>query len=153
MTSPLCPPFNAETAAAKVRLAENAWNSRDPERISLAYTPDSQWRNRDEILKGRPAIVEFLKRKWERENGYRLIKELWAFEDNRIAVRFQYEWHNTEDEWFRAYGNELWRFDSKGLMAERHASINDIAIALKDRRFHWPAPGSRPEEHSGLVTD
>lgn len=153
MPAPLLPPFDKQSATAKVRLAENAWNSRDPERIALAYTPDSQWRNREQIFSGRPAIIAFLKRKWQAEDGYRLIKQLWAFDDARIAVRFQYEWHDPEGQWFRAYGNELWRFDSEGLMAERHASINDIAIEGSERRFHWNAPGPRPGDHSGLESD
>lgn len=151
MTLSLSPPFTTHSATQKVRLAENAWNSRDPEKIALAYSPDSQWRNRDQHFTGRAAIVEFLKSKWETENGYRLIKELWAFGDKRIAVRFQYEWHNSAGQWFRAYGNELWAFNSEGLMTERHASINDVAIAENQRQFQWPAPGPRPDDHAGLT--
>jgi nuclear transport factor 2 (NTF2) superfamily protein len=146
----IAPPFSAETAARKVRLAENAWNSRDPERVSLAYSPDSSWRNRSEFFSGRPAIIEFLRRKWRREHDYRLIKELWAFTGDRIAVRFQYEWHADTGAWFRSYGNELWEFDAAGLMRTRHASINDVPIAASERKFHWPAPGARPDDHPGL---
>jgi nuclear transport factor 2 (NTF2) superfamily protein len=147
---PPLPPFTRETAIEKVRKAEDAWNLRDPQRVSLAYTVDSRWRNRSEIFAGRPAIVEFLTRKWQRENEYRLIKELWAFTDNRIAVRFAYEWHDAAGAWFRAYGNENWLFDRHGLMAERHASINDIAIAAADRKFHWDRATVRPADHPGL---
>ena len=152
MPSPpaIAPPFTADSAARKVRLAENAWNSRDPERVSLAYSEDSRWRNRSELFAGRPAIVEFLRRKWQQEVDYRLIKELWAFGSDRIAVRFQYEWQNGAGQWHRSYGNELWRFDAAGLMQERHASINDVPIAEGQRRFRWPAPGPRPEDHPGL---
>ena len=146
----LVPPFSAETAARKVRLAENAWNSRDPERVSLAYSVDSSWRNRSEFFSGRAAIVEFLRRKWQKEQDYRLIKELWAFTGDRIGVRFQYEWHDDKGAWFRSYGNELWEFDVAGLMQRRHASINDVPIAESERLFHWPVPGPRPEEHPGL---
>ena len=149
-TTTLAPPFTAETAARKVRMAENAWNSRDPERVSLAYSEDSRWRNRSEFFGGRAAIVAFLRRKWERELDYRLIKELWAFGPERIAVRFQYEWHDASQAWYRSYGNELWEFDAAGLMRARHASINDVSIRAEDRRFLWPAPGPRPEEHPGL---
>jgi nuclear transport factor 2 (NTF2) superfamily protein len=149
-TTTLAPPFTAETAARKVRMAENAWNSRDPERVSLAYSEDSRWRNRSEFFVGRAAIVAFLRRKWERELDYRLIKELWAFGPERIAVRFQYEWHDASQAWYRSYGNELWEFDAAGLMRARHASINDVSIRAEDRRFLWPAPGPRPEEHPGL---
>ena len=145
----LCPPFTEETAAEKVRLAEDGWNSRDPAKVALAYTPDSQWRNRGEFLTGRPAIIAFLTRKWQRELDYRLIKELWAFRENRIAVRFAYEWHDDDGNWFRSYGNENWEFDECGLMQRRLACINDIPIASEDRRFHWP-PGRRPAEHTGL---
>lgn len=148
--SPLCPPFNLETAMAKVRAAENVWNSRDPHRVSLSYTEDSVWRNRDIFLRGRAEIIEFLSNKWVREHDYRLVKELWAFGDNRIAVRFQYEWHDDHSQWFRSYGNELWEFESNGLMRRREASINDVAIPSDQRRFHWKAPGHRPESHPGI---
>lgn len=147
---PPLPPYTRETAIKKVRMAEDAWNTRDPERVALAYTEDSRWRNRDEFFTGRPAIVEFLKRKWTRELDYRLVKELWAFLDNRIAVRFQYEWHDDSDNWFRAYGNEQWEFDENGLMRRREASINDVPIEADDRRFLWPA-GPRPSNHPGLT--
>jgi nuclear transport factor 2 (NTF2) superfamily protein len=143
------PPFTQATAAAKVRAAEDAWNTRDPVRVSLAYTEDSVWRNRDEFLTGRSAIQAFLKRKWERELDYRLMKDLWAFGDDRIAVRFQYEWHDAGGRWFRAYGNELWEFEDSGLMRRREASINDRPIGAGDRKFHWPAPGSRPQDPPG----
>lgn len=146
---PPLPPFDAETAAKKVRMAENAWNSRDPERVALAYTEDSVWRNRSEFFQGRDAIVAFLKRKWSRELEYRLVKDLWAFHENRIAVRFQYEYHDASGAWFRAYGNELWEFDEHGLMRRREASINDVAIEESDRRFRWEL-GPRPEDHPGL---
>ena len=148
---PPVPPFTLETATAKVRLAEDAWNSRDPERVALAYTEDSLWRNRSEFLTGRPAIVEFLRRKWARELDYRLIKELWAFTGNHIAVRFQYEWRDPEGAFYRAYGNEQWEFDEQGLMRRREASINDVAISPEQRRFHWTAPGARPLDHPGLA--
>ena len=148
---PPLPPFNAETAAQKVRMAEDAWNTRDPVRVSLAYTEDSVWRNRDEFFSGREAIVEFLVRKWAKEREYRLIKELWAFHENRIAVRFQYEFHDGAGQWWRAYGNENWEFDEHGLMRWRQASINDVKIAQSGRKFHWPAPGARPAEHLGLL--
>ena len=131
-------------------MAEDAWNTRDPARVALAYTPDSRWRNRVEFLQGRTEIEAFLKRKWSREFDYRLIKELWAFHENRIAVRFQYEWRDGAGHWFRSYGNEQWEFDDHGLMRRREASINDVPIAESDRRFHWPAPGPRPEDHPGL---
>jgi uncharacterized protein len=150
-TTPLVPPFTAATAARKVRMAENAWNSRDAERVSLAYSEDSLWRNRSEFFSGRSAIVAFLQRKWQKELDYRLIKELWAFTGDRIGVRFQYEWHDDAGSWYRSYGNELWEFDAAGLMRRRHASINDVAIAASDRKFHWPAPGPRPDEHPGLT--
>ncbi|GLY30498.1 nuclear transport factor 2 family protein [Kineosporia sp. NBRC 101731] len=150
MPRPPFPPFTADTAVTKVRLAEDAWNSRDPERVSLAYTPHSRWRNRSQFLTGRPEIVTFLTAKWEREHEYRLIKELWAFTGDRIAVRFAYEWRSGEGQWFRSYGNENWHFDAEGLMAERHASINDVAIAETDRLFHWDHSGSRPDDHPGL---
>ena len=143
------PPFTAETAAAKVRLAEDAWNTRDPGRVALAYTPDSQWRNRAESLRGREAIVAFLTRKWAAELEYRLIKELWAFHDNRIAVRFAYEWRDEGGSWFRSYGNENWEFDAHGLMRRRLASINDLPVRETDRKFHWPL-GRRPDEHPSL---
>jgi nuclear transport factor 2 (NTF2) superfamily protein len=146
---PPFPPFTSETAAQKVRLAEDAWNGRDPERVSLAYTPDSVWRNRAEFLVGREAIQQFLVRKWAREIDYRLIKELWACQDNRIAVRFAYEWHDDSGHWHRAYGNENWEFDVNGLMKRRIASINDLPIEEGDRKFHWPL-GRRPDGHPGL---
>lgn len=146
----LVPPFTEETALAKVRAAENAWNSRDPVRVSLAYTEDSQWRNRDQFVQGREAIQEFLADKWERELDYRLTKSLWGFRGNRIAVRFQYEYHNAAGDWFRAYGNELWEFNEAGLMRRREASINDVAIREVDRKFHWSAPGSRPADDAGI---
>ena len=146
---PPLPPFNAETAAQKVRMAEDAWNGRDPERVSLAYTPDSRWRNRAEFLQGRAEIVAFLQRKWAGELDYRLIKELWAFSGNRIAVRFAYEWHDDSGSWFRSYGNENWEFDENGLMRLRLASINDLPIAESERKFHWPQ-GRRPDDHPGL---
>ena len=147
---PPLPPFTAvEAAAQKVRLAEDAWNSRDPQRVSLAYSPDSQWRNRAEFLTGRDEIVAFLTRKWNRELDYRLIKELWSFRDNRIAVRFAYEWHDDSGNWFRSYGNENWEFDARGLMRRRIASINDLPIRESDRRYHWPI-GRRPDDHPSL---
>jgi uncharacterized protein len=146
----LIPPFSAETAARKVRTAENAWNSRDPERVSLAYSEGSRWRNRSEFFSGRAAIVQFLRRKWAQELDYRLIKELWAFTGDHIAVRFQYEYHDGAGEWHRAYGNELWEFDASGLMRARHASINDVHISEAERKFRWSAPGPRPEDHPGL---
>jgi nuclear transport factor 2 (NTF2) superfamily protein len=150
MTSkPPLPPFTAETAAQKARMAEDAWNSRDPQRVSLAYTPDSRWRNRSEFLNGRADIVAFLTRKWMRELDYRLIKEVWAHSGNRIAVRFAYEWHDDSGQWFRSYGNENWEFDEAGLMRRRHASINDLAIAETERKFRWPS-GPRPADHPGL---
>ena len=149
MSRPPLPPFTAETAAQKVRAAEDAWNRRDPETVALAYTPDSRWRNRDEFLEGRAAIVAFLRRKWAKEQDYRLIKELWAFTGDRIAVRFAYEWRDSAGLWFRSYGNENWRFDADGYMAERHASINDVAIAERERLFRWEQ-GPRPAEHPGL---
>jgi nuclear transport factor 2 (NTF2) superfamily protein len=133
----------------KVRMAEDGWNNRDPEKVALAYTPDSQWRNRNEFPKGRDEIVAFLKRKWAKEHEYRLIKELWAFEGNRIAVRFAYEWHDDAGQWWRSYGNENWEFDENGLMQKRYASINDLAIQETDRLFHWPQ-GRRPDDHKGL---
>jgi uncharacterized protein len=147
---PPLPPFTLETATQKVRMAEDAWNSRDPERVALAYTEDSRWRNRAEFFHGRAAIIEFLKRKWAKELDYRLIKELWSFHDNRISVRFQYEWHDDADNWFRAHGNEQWEFDESGLMRRREASINDVPIKGSDRRFLWPA-GPRPADFPGLT--
>ena len=146
---PPLPPFDAASAALKVRLAEDAWNTRDPERVSLAYTADSVWRNRSEFLEGRPAIVQFLTRKWNKELDYRLIKELWAFTANRIAVRFAYEWHDDSGNWFRSYGNENWEFGATGLMQRRLASINDLPIREAERKYHWP-PGRRPDDHPGL---
>ena len=146
---PPFPPFNRETAIQKVRMAEDGWNSRDPVRVSLAYTVDSQWRNRAEFPKGREEIVQFLTRKWAREHEYRLIKELWAFDGNRIAVRFAYEWRDDEGRWFRSYGNENWEFDAQGLMQTRFASINDLAITAEERLFQWPQ-GRRPDDHPGL---
>jgi len=143
------PPFSMEGAVQKVRLAEDAWNSRDPGRVALAYTPDCHWRNRTEFIQGRDAIEGFLTRKWRREMDYRLIKELWGFRDNRMAVRFAYESHDEAGQWFRSYGNELWEFDDQGLMSRRIASINDAPIAENDRAFHWPL-GRRPDEHPGL---
>jgi hypothetical protein len=145
----IAPPFTLETATQKVRMAEDAWNSRDPARVSLAYTEDSQWRNRSEFIAGREEIRRFLARKWARELDYRLVKSLWAFTGDRIGVRFQYEWHDDSGHWFRSYGNELWEFDERGLMRRREASINDVAIAESDRRFFWPAPGPRPADHAG----
>ena len=146
---PPLPPFTLESARQKVRAAEDGWNSRDPSRVSLAYTPDTVWRNRAEFLTGRDKVVEFLTRKWARELDYRLIKELWAFTENRIAVRFAYESHDAAGQWFRSYGNENWEFDAQGLMHRRIASINDLPIAEADRLFHWP-PGRRPDDHAGL---
>jgi uncharacterized protein len=146
---PPLPPFTAETARQKVRLAEDAWNSRDPARVALAYTVDSQWRNRVEFISGRAAIEEFLKRKWNRELDYRLIKELWAFREDRIAVRFAYEWHDDSGQWFRSYGNENWEFDEHGLMRRRIASINDMPIAETERKYRWPL-GRRPDDHPDL---
>jgi uncharacterized protein len=146
---PPFPPFTRETAAQKVRMAEDGWNNRDPERVALAYTSDSQWRNRAEFPVGRAQIIEFLTRKWATELEYRLIKELWAFDGNHIAVRFAYEWHNASGEWFRSYGNENWEFDEHGLMQRRYASINDLPISDSERLFHWPQ-GRRPDDHPGL---
>jgi len=146
---PPLPPFSHETATQKVRLAEDAWNSRDPEKVALAYTLDSSWRNRAEFVSGREAIVRFLERKWAKELDYRLIKELWAFDGARIAVRFAYEWHDDSGHWFRAYGNENWEFDEYGLMQRRIASINDLPIREADRNFHWPL-GRRPDQYPGL---
>jgi nuclear transport factor 2 (NTF2) superfamily protein len=146
---PPLPPFTRETAAEKVRLAEDAWNTRDPEKVAGAYTADSRWRNRSEFVTGRAEIVAFLARKWRRELEYRLIKELWAFRDNRIAVRFAYEWHDDSGSWFRSYGNENWYFGEDGLMRVRHASINDLPIGEADRLYRWPL-GRRPDDHAGL---
>ncbi len=146
---PPVPPFTLETAIQKARLAEDAWNTRDPERVALAYTEDSRWRNRTEFITGREAIVAFLRRKWERERDYRLIKELWGFRENRMAVRFAYESHDAAGQWFRSYGNELWEFDEHGLMRRRIASINDVAISEADRLMHWERP-RRPDDHPGL---
>ncbi len=149
MSRPPLPPFNAETAAEKARKAEDAWNSRDPEKVSLAYTEDSLWRNRAEFVRGRPEIVAFLARKWARELEYRLIKEVWTWNENRIAVRFAYEWRDDSGHWFRSYGNENWEFDEAGLMRRRVASINDLPITEAERKFHWPL-GRRPDDHPGL---
>jgi hypothetical protein len=149
MTRPPLPPFTGETAAIKARLAEDAWNSRDPARVALAYSEHSRWRNRAEFLEGRAAIERFLTGKWLRELDYRLIKEVWAFRENRIAVRFAYEWHDDSGRWFRSYGNENWEFDGDGLMAVRIASINDLEIAASERKYHW-ALGRRPDEHPSL---
>ena len=146
---PPFPPFTKETALQKVRMAEDGWNSRNPEKVALAYTLDSQWRNRSEFLVGREEIVRFLARKWDRELEYRLIKELWAFDGSRIAVRFAYEWHNDSGSWFRSYGNENWEFTMNGLMSRRLASINDLPIGEEERKFHWPQ-GRRPDNHPGL---
>jgi len=146
---PPFPPYTRQTAIQKVRMAEDGWNSRDPQRVSLAYTSDSKWRNRHEFLQGRDQIMLFLTRKWEREIEYRLIKELWAAEGNRIAVRFAYEWHDAGGNWFRSYGNENWEFDAQGLMTLRYASINDLPITAQERKFLWPQ-GRRPDDHPGL---
>ncbi len=150
MSRPPLPPFTRETALQKVRMAEDGWNSCDPERVSLAYTEDSQWRNRAEFPRGRAQIVEFLKRKWARELEYRLIKELWAFADNRIAVRFAYEWRDDAGNWFRSYGNENWEFDAEGLMRLRFASINDLPIKEAERKYHWDRSKPRPADHPSL---
>ena len=146
---PPLPPFDVDGALKKVRLAEDAWNTRDPERVSLAYSPESVWRNRSEFLAGRAAIVQFLTRKWNKELEYRLIKELWAFRENRIAVRFAYEWHDDAGDWFRSYGNENWEFDEHGFMRRRIASINDLPILETERKYHWPL-GRRPDGHPSL---
>ncbi|MGW7070992.1 nuclear transport factor 2 family protein [Streptomyces sp. NPDC054855] len=148
-TRPPVPPFTRETATEKVRLAEDGWNSRDPEKVALAYSKDSRWRNRAEFVTGRDAIAAFLSRKWDRELDYRLIKELWAYDGHRIAVRFAYEWHDDSGHWYRSYGNENWEFDPDGLMRTRHASINDLPIEESDRTYHWPL-GRRPDDHPGL---
>ncbi|MFJ4839465.1 DUF1348 family protein [Streptomyces sp. NPDC088746] len=147
---PLVPPFTRESAVAKVRRAEDAWNTRDPEKVALAYTPDSRWRNRAEWVTGRQEIIGFLTRKWDRELDYRLVKELWAHDGGRIAVRFAYEWHDDGGRWYRSFGNENWEFDSDGLMRVRHASINDVPIEESGRRFRW-TPGRRPDDHPGLT--
>ena len=149
MSRPPFPPFTLETAIQKVRAAEDGWNSRDPARVALAYTEDSRWRNRSEFVHGRAEIEAFLTRKWQKEQEYRLIKEIWAHSGNRIAVRFAYEWHNASGQWFRSYGNENWEFAPDGLMQTRHASINDIAIEPAQRRYHWPL-GRRPDDHPSL---
>jgi len=146
---PPLPPFTLESAIHKVRSAEDGWNSRNPDKVALAYTPDSSWRNRSEFIDGRDAIVTFLDNKWRKEQEYRLIKELWAYTDNRIAVRFAYEWHDENGKWFRSYGNENWEFDDNGMMNKRFACINDLPIAEEDRLFHWPQ-GRRPDDHPGL---
>lgn len=148
-TPALIPPFTRETAALKVRAAENKWNARDPEQVALAYTVDSRWRNRSEFVNGREEIIAFLKRKWSRELEYRLIKELWAFAEDRIAVRFAYESHEASGQWWRSYGNEMWEFDASGLMKRRHASINDLAIKEDERLYRWPL-GPRPDAHPSL---
>ena len=147
---PPFPPFSEDTAILKVRAAEDGWNGRNPARVALAYTEDSRWRNRAEIFQGRAKIEAFLTRKWQRELDYRLIKELWAFTGNRIAVRFAYEWRDDSGQWYRSYGNENWEFAQNGLMARRHASINDLPIAEAARKFHWDAAGPRPADHPGL---
>ena len=147
---PPLPPFSYEDAVLKVRKAEDAWNSKDPVAVSLAYTADSRWRNRAEFIAVRPAIVEFLRKKWQREQDYRLIKEVWAHHGNRIAVRFAYEWHDDAGNWYRSYGNENWEFDDNGLMKARHASINDLAISADERKFFWPSGQPRPLDHPGL---
>jgi len=143
------PPFTSESAIEKVRLAEDAWNSRDPHKVAMSYTPDSRWRNRDEFISGTEEIIAFHTRKWAKELDYRLIKELWAFGENRIAVRFAYEWHDASGNWFRSYGNENWEFDVDGVMRARHASINDLPIQESERKYHWPF-GRRPNDHPGL---
>ena len=148
-TRPPLPPFSRQTAIQKVRLAEDGWNSRDPQKVALAYALDSRWRNRSEFVNGRPDIITFLTRKWAREHEYRLIKELWACHENRIAVRFAYEWHDDSGSWFRSYGNENWEFDAGGYMARRVASINDLPIQESERRYRWPL-GRRPDDHPGL---
>lgn len=150
MSRPPFPPFTAETAVQKVRMAENAWNTQDPATVALAYTPDTKWRNRSDFINGRAEVEAFLTRKWARENEYRLIKEIWAYDDTRIAVRFVYEWRDAEGNWFRSHGNENWMFDADGHMAERHASINDVPISEAERLFHWPS-GPRPDDHPGLT--
>ena len=151
MTRYPVPPFSHDDAVQKVRMAENAWNGRDPANVALAYTPDTIWRNRSEFLKGRAEVEAFLTKKWAIENGYRLIKEIWAHGDAEIAVRFCYEYHDGSGQWFRAHGNENWVFDANGYMAQRHASINDVPISDAERLFHWDAPGPRPDDHPGLT--
>ena len=151
LASKTIPPFTAETAARKVRAAEDGWNSRDPKRVSMAYSADTVWRNRSQFVRGRDEVIEFLTGKWDNELEYRLIKELWAFGGNRIAVRFAYEYHNPQGEWFRAYGNENWEFDDEGLMKTRHASINDVPIAESERKFHWDRDHPRPNNHPSLT--
>ena len=146
----LCPPFDTTKALQKVRAAEDAWNSRDPNRVAMAYSVDSVWRNRSVFLQGREQIRDFLSNKWSRELDYRLVKSLWAHDSNRISVRFQYEWHDTLDQWYRSYGNELWEFEEHGLMSRREASINDVPIQAAERKFLWNAPGPRPLEHPGI---
>ncbi len=145
------PPFSYDDAVQKVRMAENAWNGRDPAKVAQAYTPDTQWRNRSEFLNGRAEVEAFLIRKWATENGYRLIKEIWAHSEDKIAVRFCYEYHDAHGQWYRAHGNENWQFDELGYMAQRHASINDLPITEDERLFHWDAPGPRPDDHPGLT--
>ena len=147
---PPLPPFNLTTATQKVRAAEDGWNTRDPQRVAMAYTEDSQWRNRHEFPRGRAEIIAFLERKWQREHEYRLIKEIWAHDSHRIAVRFAYEWHDDQGQWYRSYGNENWEFDDHGFMQTRYASINDLAIDASQRLFHWPQ-GRRPDDHPGLT--
>nr|WP_217647011.1 nuclear transport factor 2 family protein [Planctomicrobium piriforme] len=149
-SSVIVPPFTLESATLKVRQGENGWNSRDPHRVALAYSVDSVWRNRSEFVVGREEITKFLAGKWKRELDYRLVKSLWAFTDNHIAVRFQYEWHDAAGNWHRSYGNELWEFDDQGLMRRREASINDVPILESERKFFWPAPGPRPADHPGI---
>ena len=149
-SKPPLPPFSRDDAIKKVRAAEDAWNTRDPEKVSMAYTVDTRWRNRSEFLNGRDEVVEFLKRKWAKELDYRLVKEMWAFGDDRIAVRFAYEWHDDRGRWFRSYGNENWQFAENGQMARRHASINDVPIEESDRLYHWDLGGPRPADHPGL---
>jgi nuclear transport factor 2 (NTF2) superfamily protein len=145
------PPFSHDDAVQKVRMAENAWNGREPDKVALAYTPDTEWRNRSQFLKGRAEVEAFLTEKWATENGYRLIKEIWAHSDDKIAVRFCYEYHDADGQWFRAHGNENWAFDADGYMAQRHASINDVPISEDQRLFHWDTPGPRPDDHPGLT--
>ncbi|MCF2905065.1 nuclear transport factor 2 family protein [Octadecabacter sp. CECT 8868] len=151
MTRQPIPPFSYDDAVQKVRMAENAWNGRDPAKVAMAYTPDTKWRNRSEFLNGRAEVEAFLTRKWATENGYRLIKEIWAHGDAHIAVRFCYEYHDAAGQWFRAHGNENWAFDADGYMAQRHASINDVPISDAQRLVHWEAPGPRPDDHPSLT--